>query len=303
MFAGACRAAPKPVDAHPVAEKAREIVVHATGDVLLDPARLGLLAASHTAPWTDVKDMFRSDDVTIVNLECSPGDGGTRQVKQYSFRCSDRSALSAMHDAGVDVANMGNNHSNDFGFPALLDGRARLSEAGLYPVGAGRNETEANSPAVFRRAGKTIAVLGFSRVVPEAAWRSKGDRPGVADGYVIPSMVAAVRAAAVVADLVFVMIHWGNEGEAEPLAEDVERAHALIDAGTAAVFGHHAHRLQPLRFYKGHPIFFGLGNFVWPRNGQTGIAEVRVGPDGAISACLIPATITSGRPVPSRSRC
>jgi poly-gamma-glutamate synthesis protein (capsule biosynthesis protein) len=286
------------------AEAARgELVVHATGDVMLDPTQLGLLAASPSAPWTGVRKLFGADDVTIVNLECGPGAGGQRQDKKYTFRCADPRAQSAMRAAGVEVANMGNNHSGDFGIGAMLDGRARLVRAGLKPVGAGRNAAEAEAPALFERAGRTIAVLGFSRVVPVATWRAKANRPGVADGYVIPTMVRAVRAAKASADLVFVTIHWGNEGEAEPLAEDVARAHALVDAGADAVFGHHAHRLQPLRFYKGRPIFFGLGNFVWPRNGPTAIAEVRVAPGGSIRACLIPATITGGRPVLSRSKC
>jgi len=302
LFASACTQTAVPHERQSAGPMG-DIVVHATGDVLLDPSLVGLLAASRSAPWTAVRGLFTSDDVTIVNLECSPGTGGAPAIKQYTFRCADAAAQSAMHEAGVDVANMGNNHSNDYGYDALLDGRARLRRAGLRPVGAGHDAAEANAPALFERGGRTIAVLGFSRVVPYARWTAKADHPGVASGYSIPSMVAAVRAAKARADIVFVTIHWGNEGEAVPLAEDVDRAHALIDAGAEAVFGHHAHRMQPLVFYKGRPIFFGLGNFVWPRNGATGIAEVRVSRSGAVRACLLPAMLTGGRPVPSRSHC
>ena len=277
--------------------------MHATGDVLLDPALVGLLAASRSAPWTAVTQTFRHDDVTIVNLECTPGTGGAPEVKQYTFRCADGPAQSAMHAAGVDVANLGNNHTQDFGPAAMLDGRARLLRAGLAPVGAGHDAAEANAPAIFARGGHTVAVVGFSRVVPYARWTAKDNHPGVASGYSIPSMVAAVHEARARADLVFATIHWGEEGKTVPLQEDVERAHALIDAGATAVFGHHAHVLQPLEFYKGRPIFYGLANFVWPQNGPSGIAEVRVSSKGAISACLLPVTLTNGRPVPSRAHC
>jgi poly-gamma-glutamate capsule biosynthesis protein CapA/YwtB (metallophosphatase superfamily) len=109
-------------------------------------------------------------------------------------------------------------------------------------------------------------------------------------------MVAAVRAAAAQADLVFVAIHWGEELDTKPRPDDVARAHALVEAGADAVFGHHAHRLQPLEFYKGRPIAYGLGNFVWPSSGPTAVAEVRVSPDGSIDACLLPARIGAGRP-------
>src|SRR3712207_1440580 len=110
-------------------------------------------------------------------------------------------------------------------------------------------------------------------------------------------MVAAVRAADDAADLVFVAIHWGVELDTEPRAEDVARARAMIDAGADGIFGHHAHRLQPLGVYAERPVAWGLGNFVWPRNSEAGsrtaVAEFVVEPDGTVHGCLLPARITS----------
>lgn len=45
----------------------------------------------------------------------------------------------------------------------------------------------------------------------------------------------------------------------------------MIDAGADVIFGHHAHRLQPMDTYRGRPIFYGLGNFVWPDFSDEGI--------------------------------
>jgi poly-gamma-glutamate synthesis protein (capsule biosynthesis protein) len=101
---------------------------------------------------------------------------------------------------------------------------------------------------------------------------------------------------------VFVAIHWGVELDTGPRPDDVERAEAMIDAGADGIFGHHAHRLQPLTFYEGKPIAWGLGNFVWPSfsgaGSTTAVARFVVEPDGSIDACLIPAFIESpGHPV------
>jgi len=101
---------------------------------------------------------------------------------------------------------------------------------------------------------------------------------------------------------VFVTIHWGVELDTVPRAEDVARAHALIDAGADGIFGHHAHRLQPLDTYAGRPIAWGLGNFVWPTfsaaGSRTAVAEFVVAPDGTVTGCLRPAQIASpGHPV------
>jgi len=269
-------------------------VIHGTGDVNLDPNQLGLARTSFAAPWDGVRELFGSDDLTVINLECAPGQGGAAQDKEFTFRCDGGHAEARA--AGVDVANLGNNHSLDFGPDALVDGLVRLEGAGLRPVGAGRDAREANAPAVFDINGWKVAVLGFGGVVPEPGWIAGANHPGVADGYATASMVSAVRAADTIADLVFVAIHWGAELDTQPRADDIARAHALIDAGADAIFGHHAHRLQPLEFYAGRPIAYGLGNFVWPSGGPTAIAQVVVTPDGSVSACLLPATIAGGRP-------
>jgi poly-gamma-glutamate capsule biosynthesis protein CapA/YwtB (metallophosphatase superfamily) len=82
----------------------------------------------------------------------------------------------------------------------------------------------------------------------------------------------------------------------------VDRAHAMIKAGADGIFGHHSHRLNPLGRYRGRPIAWGLGNFVWPTHSPAGsttaVAEFVVQPSGKISGRLIPAYIEdSGHPV------
>ncbi len=277
------------------------IVVHGTGDVLLDPRELWILNNSPSAPWTGVRDLFRSDDLTVVNLECAGSELGEPEEKEFTFRCP--RGFTAMRTSGVDVANLGNNHAGDYGKDALLDARARLTRSGVVPVGAGRNAAEANEAVILERNGRRVAVLGFGGVVPTPSWFATSDRPGVADGYDTASMVAAVRAAEARADLVVVTIHWGDELKTQPNADDIARAHALIDAGADAIFGHHAHVLQPLVWYEQRPIFFGLGTFVWPRGGPTAVAEVTFSPDGKIGACLLPGTISGGRPMLGADRC
>ncbi len=271
------------------------IVIHGTGDVNLDRGQLGVLRSSFDAPWAGVRDLFKAVDITIVNLECAAGEGGAAQDKQYTFRCH-HPAYNAMRAAGVEVAGQGNNHSMDFGPDAMLDGIARLRAAGVIPVGSGRNAAEANTAHVVEIKGKKVAVLGFSAVVPSPTWLAGPARPGLANGYDIANLRSAVRAADEMADFVVVSIHMGVERATQPRAADIARSHALVDAGADVVFGHHAHVLQPLQIYKDRPIFFGLGNFVWPSSGATAVGEAVITPDGRVQACLLPASIRGGRP-------
>jgi poly-gamma-glutamate synthesis protein (capsule biosynthesis protein) len=74
------------------------------------------------------------------------------------------------------------------------------------------------------------------------------------------------------ADYVFVSIHnhiKRRPGETyfddtiEYIAEFVETfSRAAIEAGADAVLGHGTHCLNGIEIYKGHPIFYGLGNFI-----------------------------------------
>ncbi|HET6953865.1 MAG TPA: CapA family protein [Acidimicrobiales bacterium] len=279
-----------------------QLVVSATGDVNLDPGYIpALRTRGYEHAWSGLQGIFQQDDLSIINLECAVSDLGVPEVKEFTFRC-DPAALPAARAAGVDVANMGNNHSGDFGKQALVDSRARLEQAGIAPVGAGADAATAHRPAVLAVDGWTVAVVGFGGVVPTPDWLATDRRPGMADGDTIESMVAAVQAADAVADIVVVSIHWGVELDTEPRQEDRARADALIAAGADAIFGHHAHRLQPLEVVQGVPVAWGLGNFVWPNHSaagsRTAVAQVVFAPDGAVTACLLPAVIESaGHPV------
>lgn len=286
----------------PAAEEKQRIVVSGTGDVNLDPEYVpALRAEGYGHAWSGLEGLFTEDDLTVVNLECPVSTRGTIVPKEFNFRC-DPEALPAAREAGVEVANLANNHSGDYGPVALLDSVELVRGAGIAPVGIGEDATAANAPAIVEVGGWTVAVLGFGGVVPSGDWLATDSRPGMADGDDIESMTAAIRLADEGADLVFVSIHWGVELDVEPRADDEERARAMIDAGADGIFGHHSHRLQPLGEHAGRPIAWGLGNFVWPRNSAEGarsaVAQFVVEPDGSVTGCLLPADIvSSGHPV------
>ncbi|MGH8870784.1 MAG: CapA family protein [Acidimicrobiia bacterium] len=278
------------------------LVIQGTGDVAIDPDYIPALAAEGwDHAWSALGGLFLEDDLTVINLECVPSDIGTPLDKAFTFRCPTE-ALPSIAANGIDVANLGNNHSGDFGKEALVDGRQNLIAAGIAAVGVGRDEAEAGESALFEVNGWKIGVVGFGGVAPGESWYATADSPGMRSGDHTPSMVEAVAAADAGADLVVVTIHWGMELDTTPRQEDIDRANAMIEAGADIIFGHHPHRMQPLEMVGDAAVFWSLGNFVWPHNSvasaTTAVARAVVGPDGAIEACLIPAYIeTHGHPV------
>jgi poly-gamma-glutamate synthesis protein (capsule biosynthesis protein) len=278
------------------------LVIQGTGDVAIDPDYIPALAANGwDHAWSGLDGLFLEDDLTVINLECTPSDLGSALDKDFTFRCP-TAALPSLRANGIDVANMGNNHSGDFGKEALVDGRDQLFAAGVAPVGAGRNAAEAGEPALFEVGGWRVAVVGFGGVAPNDSWYATDDTAGMRNGDDTASMVEAVESAAAAADLVVVTVHWGMELDTTPRPDDIERARAMIGAGADVIFGHHSHRMQPLEMIGDGAVFWSLGNFVWPHNSvasaTTAVARAVVAPDGSIDACLIPAYIeTHGHPV------
>ncbi len=277
-------------------------MISGVGDTNVDPDYIGAFRThGYESALSGLQDIFLLDDLTIVNLECAAATSGRPVKTVFNFNC-DVDALPILRAGGVEVANLANNHSGDFGKDALLETRANVVAAGIAPVGIGADFEEAHQPAVIDVNGWRVAVLGFGGVVPWDDWIAAEDRPGMASGDDTDTMVAAVRAADEIADLVFVSVHWGVELDTAPRQDDIERAQAMIEAGADGIFGHHPHRLQHLEFYEGKPIAWSLGNFVWPRlsdaGATTAVAQFIIEPDGSMSACLVPAFIeTDGHPV------
>ena len=279
------------------------LVLHGTGDVNLDPSYISTFASEgYGYAWSGLGGLFRRDDLTVVNLECAVSDRGAAVPKEFNFR-GDPDALPAMADAGVEVANLGNNHSYDYGPVALVDTVRNVERAGIEAVGAGVDRDDALAPALFDLEGWRVAVLGLDQVVdpfPEAV--ATASKPGTAAGHDTALMLEAIRAAAARADIVVVMIHWGVELDTEPREEQVALGRRMVEAGADVIFGGHSHRLQPKDTYRGRPIFYSLGNFVWPNfsydGSLTAVAEVRVSPRGRFRGRLLPAFISSpGHPV------
>ena len=277
------------------------IVIHGAGDVSLDPGYITTYAAhGYGYAWSGLGGLFDRDDLTIVNVECPVTDAGVQLTKEFSFHGSP-AALPAMRAAGVDVGSLANNHAYDRGPQGVVDSRRNLERAGIAAIGAGRDQDQALEPALVERRGWTIAVLAFDEVLDPLDEVAAPDKPGTAAGHDFSLMVRAVRSAAARSDLVVVMIHWGVELDTEPRDYQVREGHTLVDAGADVIFGSHSHRLQPMSVYRGRPIFWSLGNFVWPpfsaEGSTTAVAEVTV-TAGRFAGRLLPAFIEApGHPV------
>ena len=153
-----------------------------------------------------------------------------------------------------------NNHLMDF-----ADVQTTLNNASELEVpvfGAGNCLKQAQQSLIVTDEEESVYRLlafGWGNISCSLATKM---RQGV-NPYTKANVLFCVEEALKQKEPVVCFMHWNYELEAYPQPYDRQLAHELIDMGVCAVIGCHAHRVQPVEFYKGRPIVYGLGNFLF----------------------------------------
>jgi poly-gamma-glutamate synthesis protein (capsule biosynthesis protein) len=269
-----------PASASPTPAVAEEITLAFAGDLHFHDRTRRLLNNPETAvgPFSE---QLRAADFAMVNLETAITTRGTEEPKRYHFRAP-TTAYAAIQAAGIDLVSVANNHALDYGQVGLLDTSDSAAAANMPIVGAGRTSAEAYAPYLTTIKGVRLAVIGLSQVWElSTTWKATETRPGLAMAFDTTRSADAVRAARTIADIVIVYLHWGNESQTCPSADQKKIAKILADAGADIVLGTHAHVLLADGFIGNTYIHYGLGNFVWHsdfRGTDTGLLELTVRP-------------------------
>ena len=256
-------------------------------------------ALPKTAELSAVRSMLRGADIAFGNLETPVSERGTPVDKWINMRMPP-ALLAEVVDMGFDIVTLANNHMWDFGEVAFDDTLRHLADDALPFVGAGA-DLEAAWRAEFVTIDKRkVAFLGATSTLGPGSAAAAG-RPGVApirvsESYHIDPLASleqpgsapyvhtrawredleraidAVETASAAADYVVLALHWGvppfwrsrfQDGVAD---YQIEIGRALIEAGADVIIGHHPHSLQDVEVYRGKPIFYSLGNFVFHHN-------------------------------------
>lgn len=231
------------------------------GDIMVAETP-GELIARGEDPFQPFAVLLSSHDVRIGNLECVVATTGTAEEKPYTFRADPRTL--PVLKRHFDAVSLANNHSGDFGKAAFAEQLALMDTAGLPYFGGGRDATAAHAPWIVERNGVRIALLGYVEFKPRS-FEADASRPGVAwsgeDDDVIEDIIAARRVHR--ADIVIPFMHWGWEDEPDPSPRLRAFARRMIDAGADMVVGGHPHVTQGAEYYRGKPIIYSLGNFLF----------------------------------------
>lgn len=165
-----------------------------------------------------------------------------------------------LNDIPFKSFNLANNHLQDAA-PASVTIN-NIHDLGIECVGAGKNIVFSSKSIVLNDTdGVKYRIFAFGWDCINCIYSTK-KKQGV-NPYIRKHVLDSVKLHLNADEKALCFFHWNYELELYPQPFDRQIAMDLIDLGVEAVIGCHAHRVQPIEFYKGKPIVYGLGNFLF----------------------------------------
>ena len=269
-------------------EEPGDIILTAVGDMIFNQKISELPEPDHQ----NLFRLMREADVAFGNLEMSLNERPDLQKPFYNFRAG-REFGWEIANTGINLVGMANNHALDYGPEGLTECLQALDHTRIKHAGAGLTLAEAHAPAIQKVQGdKTkFALLSYMRY-----WSAK--RTSNANG---PSLATIDPAAILMRrpDGKVETVEGPLESDVQAMEDDIvlakrhghaviaalhnhdvshDRSHGFpdvtppndsvmyeraIDAGADLVIGTGPHVLRGIEIYKGKPIFYSLGNFIY----------------------------------------
>lgn len=260
------------------AKAAKSVLMTFTGDCTLGCEERVRGSADSFAAFVDMKgydyffarfrDIFESDDLTVINFEGVLKDdaGGESKSKTYRFRgTSDYTQI--LTGSSVEAAGLSNNHVEDYGIPGLQSTKEILAKSGV-------NWFQNFSPFIYEKDGIRIAFFAVNnRVISGDFDKLKKEmrRLKAEDGV----------------HAVVVCWHTGSEyhGNHDESTERIGKG--MIDNGADLLIMHHPHVLQGIGMYNNRYLFYSMGNFVFGGNSAIREEKYRKGTVSSLYSMVV----------------
>lgn len=234
-----------------VVNKTFKIDLSIVGDVMLATERGRVYEGSFSSYalkeepkyfFENVADIFKADDFTIINLENVLTDNNLIESTKSSYPAywykAPTSNTKILTSSGIDIVNLSNNHTNDYGTQGMIDTKQAIIDSGLM-------YGSSDSTLYFEKEGYTIALIC------NGLWYE----------WQASNIIDRLKEAEAKSDFQIVYYHGGTERVHRPEDWKIRASRSLVDSGADLVIGNHPHVLQPMEIYNDVPIIYSMGNF------------------------------------------
>lgn len=207
-----------------------------------------------------VAPLFREADIAILNLETTLSVEGP--YSGYPMFCSPVEVADAFVDMGIDLVALANNHCCDRFYGGIVETTQALDRRQLRRIGAYRSAWDyaQNGVQYFSEEGINLAFVNFTygtNGIPIP----KGAVVDLLNDGTMERVLSSVDFSRI--DCLVAIVHWGNEYERRPNAEQLRIERFLRERGVDIIIGSHPHVVQRFEVDAAEGVtFYSLGNFV-----------------------------------------
>jgi poly-gamma-glutamate synthesis protein (capsule biosynthesis protein) len=240
-------------------------------------------------------------DVVFTNFEAAVAENGETVHEGRGFLAPPE-ALDSLTTFGFNLLSLSDNHAFDLKVTGIQNTIREANSRKIVHAGTGNNLAEAVAPGYLHTPKGTVALIASASGLITAGGSATADRPGVNELRIeagdkeneatvdLPGapgntpnqedsqrILQSIRDAHQHADLVIVYQHnhvFGNHSFATIFTEGMQErlapndwlkkwTHAEVDAGADIIVMHGAPLLHGVEIYRGRPIFYDLGNFIY----------------------------------------
>lgn len=240
----------------------------------------------------ELAEEIQNSDIAIANLEAPLIEKGVKTPKSGPNIKAPLILAKALKEVGISLVTLANNHIMDYGVQGLQSTIFACDSYDLEYMGVGANEDEATKIKYVNCKNSKIAFINIAENEFGNATKKQG---GGAPLNPVKNYYQITEARHE-ADYVIVIIHGGHETFEYPSPRMRDTYRYYIDIGADAIIGHHTHCFSGHEIYKGHPIVYSLGNFIFDNLENThsswndGVGAVITLENGTICLELIPFT-------------
>jgi len=251
----------------------------------------------------DYRNLYRiMQDAHIAygNLEMSLNEKPELQRGTYNYRRG-RDFGWEIAKIGINLVSLANNHQFDYGAEGLKDCIRILNQSGISYAGAGLSSVQARDPARMQIYNTKFSLLSFfspgffhardsggpviSIINAPSVLIEKEDGSAEVVRAPVESDVKAMEDAIIIAKrhtdilMVHFHLHWVPNIRVEGIPNKVPPnqsllIHKAIDAGADIIIGNGPHVLRGIEIYKGKPIFYSSGNFIYQWKTPTKVPSI-----------------------------
>lgn len=188
--------------------------------------------------FSNIADIFKSDDYTIMNLE-SPLTDSEYKSSNDSIKGSTQNA-ELLKSFSVDAVNIANEHIDDYGTRGKTDTKLWLNKSSV-------DICDNNDIITKQIKGIKVAILGY------CFWDASENTQKK-----IEEDIKKIKNEG--AEYIAVYFHFGIEDSDCVCDNQKVLAYKAIDSGADVVIGSHPHYIQPFECYKGKLIVYSVGD-------------------------------------------